>query len=357
VRIAIIKPDHFGDLILSSPAIRALAQNSDATLFVGPWNRTAASYLFPGLAVEDITFSHLSKSGRDSDNIPDLRSFDCVAVLRNDHIINPGWADLRARDYIAAPARNDIHQSLLDHAVVQPLIGDYDVDALFYGAGQDGFLAKLDRPIKRVGLSVGSGFHANLWPMTRWIELARLLTDAGLALSVIVGPSDLERGRFIVASAGLDPTTDMIIGSGNLANFVAQVAELDLVIATDGGGAHLCSTVTPVLAMFGPSPFRRYAPFGQATRLITRDLSCSPCCQYTTNLINGCLTMECMVHIAVEDVLCCLEQSVSRQIQPRRQPLTSGVQMWWGLSHVGRSEVGYYPGATLNTTSMASHNG
>jgi heptosyltransferase-2 len=345
VRVAIIKPDHLGDLVLSSPAIRAVSQRSDATLFVGPWNRVAAAQFFPGLAVETITFGHLSKSAKSGDSIPDLRGFDCVAVLRNDHIVNPGWADLRARDYVAAPARNDVHQTLLDHTVVHSIAGDYDIDALFYGAAFERYLAKLDRVPQRVGLSVGSGFHANLWPITRWIELARTLLDAGREISIIAGPGERERGGYIAAGAGLDPGASLIIGSTDMAGFLAQVAALDLVVATDGGAAHLCSTVTPIVAIFGPSPFRRYAPFGQATRLVTRDLGCSPCCQYTTNLINGCLTMECMTNITTDDIMVCLGQPASRRVQPRRQPVGNGVQMWWGLSHIGRPAIGYYPGS------------
>jgi heptosyltransferase-2 len=340
--IAIIKPDHLGDLVLSIPAIRAIAQGSqEAVLYVGPWNRKAAAYFFPGLQIETMVFSHLSKADDAHDDVPDLRDFDCAVILRNDHIINQQWADLRARDYFVIPPRNDVHQSVLDYTAARSVVDEYDMDALYYGANMARFLDKLDRPVKQVGLSIGSGFHANLWPTQRWVELGRLFIKDGLAVRIITGPSERDRANYVADRLGLARASNIISGSGDLAGFIEQVAEMDLVVASDGGAAHLCSLVAPIISVFGPSPFRRYAPFGRANRLITRGLSCSPCCQYATNLLNGCLTMECMVGVSADAVWRGSKSKTSLQSAPRSQMLEEGLQMWWGLSHIDRYLVGY----------------
>ena len=80
-------------------------------------------------------------------------------------------------------------------------------------------------------------------------------------------------------------------------------AAADWVVASDGGAGHLCSLAVPILSIFGGSPFRRYAPFGRRNRLMTQELPCSPCCQYMSRAINGCLSIECLVGITPRQVL------------------------------------------------------
>ena len=50
-RVAILKPDHLGDLILSAPAIRAiLGRFEEVRLYVAPGSAGLARYLFPQIA-------------------------------------------------------------------------------------------------------------------------------------------------------------------------------------------------------------------------------------------------------------------------------------------------------------------
>ena len=63
--IAILKPDHLGDLVLSVPAIRAVrARYRNITLFVASSSRPLAGFLFPD--IEDIRSAdlpHLARNG------------------------------------------------------------------------------------------------------------------------------------------------------------------------------------------------------------------------------------------------------------------------------------------------------
>jgi hypothetical protein len=46
--LAVLKPDHLGDLVLAAPAINFLATtDSDVALFVAPKNVAIAKLLFP----------------------------------------------------------------------------------------------------------------------------------------------------------------------------------------------------------------------------------------------------------------------------------------------------------------------
>ncbi len=128
------------------------------------------------------------------------------------------------------------------------------------------------------------------------------------------------------------------VGSADFAAFVATVADLDLVIATDGGTAHLCALGAPVLSVYGPSPFRRYAPFGLHNRLVTRDLSCSPCCQYAAHLVNSCLSNECMTAISPGTVAG-LALKAQRLGKAGVKRLAPDLKVFQGPSHLDREEL------------------
>ena len=131
MKVAIVKPDHFGDLILSSAAIRVvMSRYPNAVLFVSPQNVTLARFLFgESRDIQTIIFPHLSKH-RDGvvGDVVNLLSYDLVLFLRNDGVLNPNWADVRCRDFILPIDTHDDHQSLLDYGVVSRLVGHYDIN-------------------------------------------------------------------------------------------------------------------------------------------------------------------------------------------------------------------------------------
>jgi hypothetical protein len=118
MKIAVVKPDHFGDLLLSSAAIRAiLAHHPDAAIFVAPTNISLARFLFgEACDLREIEFPHLSKLGQRQSVGPDLFAFDLVLFLRNDSVVDPRWADPRCRDFIFPIDTHDDHQAMLDYA-------------------------------------------------------------------------------------------------------------------------------------------------------------------------------------------------------------------------------------------------
>lgn len=338
--IAIIKPDHLGDLILSAAAIRAISAKHDAvTLFVAPSNIGLAEVLFPDLDVQAVTFRHLSKGEHATGSIPDLRNFDWVAFLRNDQVINEKWAALRARRFVVPTAGNTVHQTIIDYSVASVLVGSYEIDALHFGKHQRDIEAKASRNPARIGLSIGSGFHTNRWATSTWIDLASLLQKEGLYVKIICGPKEIDRARFIVRMAGLDEAANMLVGNSDFQSFWDEVDTLDQVVATDGGTAHLCSMRVPILSIFGPSPFLRYAPFGRHNRVLTRNLSCAPCCQYTNHLVNGCLSMECLALIDAQKAFAALTDSRLRTSRPQMSHLAGDVQLVFGPSHISRGSL------------------
>jgi heptosyltransferase-2 len=151
-------------------------------------------------------------------------------------------------------------------------------------------------------LCISAGYPTNRWANTHWLKLARLIAKRGIALTLIGGPGEGRDLRLISANL-VDVRHKILEGGSDFGRFFDGLHDIDLVIASDGGTAHLCSMKKPVLSVFGSSPWRRFAPFGWNNVVITRNLVCSPCVQFSTQEINGCLTRECMAGITPEAVL------------------------------------------------------
>ena len=334
-----VKPDHLGDLVLASAAVRALAHaHPDLTLFVASRSTTLARWLFPELQVETLDLAHLAKADAADPPSVDLAQFDAVAFLRRDGVMTPQWADLRARRHVMFVEDHGVHQTLLDYGVVREFAPAYDIDARFFADAGTSVAEKARRSPQRVGLSIGSGFYTNAWPVVRWIELGRALSRRGIEVHVICGPAEAATARILLDGAGLDRAR-RIMGGADFAAFTAAVAKLDLVVGSDGGTAHLCSLVTPVLSIFGSSPMRRYAPFGRMNSVISQALSCSPCIQYAARLVNGCASVECMAAITSDDVLRAMDRrNEGAERRPATEPLRAGLTMMNGVSHWDQEE-------------------
>ena len=344
MKLAIIKPDHIGDLVLSSAAIRALTNAAgSATLFVASGCLSLAQYLFGGLAdIRAMDFPHLSKVGNARLDHVDLREFGMTVFLRHDNIINPAWAELRCLDYRFPYDNNNLHQTALDYGVVAPLVGSYDVDELHFGPKLEILKQKATHGSQAIGLCIGSGYHANAWPVFHWLALGQRLLERNQSVSIVCGPSEAGLGAALGRQLGLPPDR-LIVGGAEIAAFLNRVGELDWVVASDGGAGHLCSLAAPVLSVFGPSPFRRYAPFGRWNGLLTRDLSCSPCCQWASRAVNGCLSVECLGGIGAEDVDWVLNVRYAAASEPGNIRIRDDLSVYEGVSHLDlsyRNDIG-----------------
>ena len=338
MKIAIVKPDHLGDLILSAPAIRAVrARYSDVTLFVASRNVGLARLLFGAIELQPLDLPHLAKNSGDGRSVMAFSDYDLVLFLRRDQVLNPQQAQMLCRDYLFFTESNLYHQTLLDYTVASRVVGDYRIDAGFYGNDGGLIRQKATRPADRIGLCIAAGFFANAWPAVHWVTLGRNLAAEGHRLCVICGPSETKLAQLVARRIGLDDQA-VIRGGDDYARFLARVAELDWIVASDGGTAHLCSLVTPVLSIFGGSPFRRYAPFGRWNRLLTLELPCSPCCQYMSRAINDCLSTECVIAITPDQVAGALH-SVYQEIAPTSVDLGAHCRLYFGVSHLDRGEL------------------
>jgi ADP-heptose:LPS heptosyltransferase len=300
-RVAILKPDHLGDLVLASPAIRATcARYDNVTLFVSSGSCGLAHFLFgDGVEIRCRDLRHLARGTAEvvelEHLVQELNAFDFVVCLRDDPVMRTIMDQITAFRCTVSGS-DEMHETSSHKQAVAAIAGDYARTELF---------SKLPiywpSEIASVGLCVAAGFPTNRWPNLRWIELAGRLADAGIAIALVGGPGERDDLRLLSRLLAALPHR-VLEGGDDFGEFLDALEDVDLVVASDGGTAHICSLRKPVCSIFGSSPWRRYAPFGCDNVVLTREEPCSPCTQFSTEQVNGCLTRECMAAVSAAQV-------------------------------------------------------
>jgi ADP-heptose:LPS heptosyltransferase len=273
-----------GDVLVTGPAIRALAASSEhVTVLAGPLGRTAAE-LLPG--VDEVLCWEAPWVAADAKPVDPAS----VEALR----------DLVARGrYDRAVIFTSFHQSPLPTALVLrmagvPWIGAISVDypgslldvrhqvdddipeperalslARACGAelpdGDDGRLAvrpvqppeHLPRPY--VVLHPGTSAPARAWPADGWRSTCTRLAELGFSVVVTGGPAERELTAYVADGEGED-----LGGLLDLEELAGVLAGADAVVVGNTGPAHLAAAVgTRVVSLFAPTvPAIRWAPYG-----------------------------------------------------------------------------------------------
>ncbi len=291
----VVRLDRMGDVILTGPAVRAVAAGSRTVTFLaGPHGRAAAAML-PG--VDDtlewrcpwIEFP-----------APEVRSGDVANLV----------AELRSRHIDRALVFTSFHQSALPTALLLRLAGvrwvgavseDYPGSLLDLRHADPGDVHEAERAL---GLAVAAGYAlpeaddgrlavslpadlradaggvprfdvvlhpgtsapARAWPTEHWAELCRLLVRAGLSVAVSGGAAERELVRSVCGASG----AENLAGRTSLPTLAAVLARADVAVAANTGTAHLAAaTHTPVVSLFAPTvPAVRWAPYRTPTVLL-----------------------------------------------------------------------------------------
>ncbi|MFP4249722.1 MAG: glycosyltransferase family 9 protein [Armatimonadota bacterium] len=114
------------------------------------------------------------------------------------------------------------------------------------------------------------------WPVAHFAELARILshrTDAKILL--VGGPMEREVNAHLAATLG-----DAVIDTGcdhEMMQFAALLSLCDVSVSADSFVLHVAVAVnTHVVGLFGPTPPQEVAIFGRGRKLVT-EMRCAPC--------------------------------------------------------------------------------
>ncbi len=291
-----VRLDNAGDVLLTGPAVRAIAAACGrVTMLAGPAGADAAR-LLPG--------------------VDEVMIWQAPWVAFDPPPVDPATlagltSQIAARGCTEAVIFTSSHQSPLPTALVLRLAGIRRVAALsvdYPGSlldvryrrdadipeperalglvraagyelppGDDGTLA-VRRPLPGTGVLTGPGPYlvlhpgasapARRWPASRWAEAAALLAARGQR--VILTGSPAERVLTAAASQGIHGQIRDLGGRTSLAELAAVLAGADAVLVANTGAAHLAAAVgTPVVSLFAPVvPAARWAPYGVPVTLL-----------------------------------------------------------------------------------------
>ena len=171
---------------------------------------------------------------------------------------------------------------------------------------------------KLVAMLCGATYGpAKQWFPERFAELARRLTEEGLAEILIVGgPAEVELAGRVEKEAAV-PLVNAA-GKTTVLQLAALIRRCDLFVGNDTGPMHVADAVgAPIVAIFGPTDVVTTRPCGKNHSIVTVNAECAPC------LLRTCPTdHRCMVGITVDDV----EQAVKELLATGKHLDEAGVK-------------------------------
>ena len=320
LRILVIRPDHLGDLLFATPALRTVRQrfpNAHITALVGPWG---ASILTNNPNVDQcvmLPFPGFTKTPKASPWQPyallhrwahDLKGhYDMAFVLRFDHWWGAllayqaripqriGYAIPELVPFLthAAPytaGRHEVEQNL--HLVRFGTGNGNASPASMPTITPTGHPLEFHIPDKAhvwaldavagdnlIAIHPGAGADIKLWHTQGWATVADKLAQA-TGYHIVLTGSEAERTLCASIDAHMTAAASVLAGETTLDQLAAVLARCQLVLGVDSGPLHLAVAVgTPTVHLYGPVDQRTFGPWGRTEqhRVLTSDWPCIPC--------------------------------------------------------------------------------
>jgi len=316
-RIAIFQALNLGDLLCTTPALRAIRGHFPAAeiTFIGrPWAEEFVARLstvdrflpfpgFPGIAE--------SPSGAVETNPPWPR-FDLVMQMHGSGEVSNGFvATLEATRSVGfGPLGDRRLTTALNWVESEPEPLRWLRLAEAVGAAPAGLhlefpvtpaeraraAALIGAPDERpvIGLHVGASDPNRRWPADSFARLGDRLAEGCRARIVLTG-SEQERSlttsvRRVMTAAAIDLT-----GMTELGELAAVISALDLLVTNDTGVSHVAAaTRTPSIVLFGPTHPDRWAPLDRRRHRVIDATS------YPGAPVDGAAALQAL---SVDDVL------------------------------------------------------
>ncbi|MBS1911940.1 MAG: glycosyltransferase family 9 protein [Bacteroidetes bacterium] len=327
-RILIYKLDHMGDVLLATPALRAIRRRfpeAEIRIVVGEWSQTV---LQNNPNVDEIVIYNSREFARypyAAHKFSDLRQKlgswkpDLVIGLRDDwrtvtdrllsgaRRINRGRVHFR--EWLERKRTNQPHSHEVKRlwAILRPLgIEPEPVEKLEYWvtdeerkqAAEFMLAHGIEGPFAIV--HAGTSVPLKEWPLDKLAEASRHIASAyGMQVVLIGAPEEVDRSADLVSLIrDLSPVD--ISGKLNLRGTAALMERASLYLSSDGGAMHVASALgVPTVGLFGPGSYHIFRPVGRHATAISHLFPCSPCTMITCIRPND----TCMQAISAEEVI------------------------------------------------------
>ena len=150
----------------------------------------------------------------------------------------------------------------------------------------------------KVGLFPGAGWKLREWMPERFAAIGdRLIRHFKAQVIIFGGPKEIDLVHTV--SNLMNEPAIPFAGKLHIRQLAACIERCDLFLTNDTGPMHIASAVgTPTVALFGPGNHIRFQPLGDSHTVIRHDVPCSPCKQFT----DKCKNNICMKQISVDEV-------------------------------------------------------
>jgi predicted lipopolysaccharide heptosyltransferase III len=172
----------------------------------------------------------------------------------------------------------------------------------------------LDRPI--IAFHPFSRWRYKEWPIRNHIKLINHIGSRYGISIVITGPiSEKDRAAEIVR--GSKTVIYSLAGATSVGELAGVLGKCSLLIGIDSAPMHIAAAVgTPTVSIFGPSSPTNWAPRGEQHCVLHKDLPCRPCRQ------KGCHNMEvsrCLEELTAAEVIPIVDNKVSALVSEMKQ--------------------------------------
>ena len=342
----LLRPDHIGDVLLTSPAVALLRESlprAHLSYIVGPWSAEVAWGGPPVDSLRTLTFPGFTRRSNANLLAPyallmreaaGLRRerYDLAVVFRPDH----WWGALLtqiARIPVRVGGGTPETTPLLTHVrgavpgehATQTALGlarlaldTFGVPAVDVSTLPSFRVSQADRTTARefwarhgfgdqrvVGIAPSAGATLKSWPIGRWADLADELVATSATVLFIGGPDD---GALVAAiQACMSQAPAATAWGQSLGVSAALLERCWLLVGLDGGQAHLAGAVgTPTVRLYGPAPSQAFGPWPaqeQQRVLVAGRLGCVPCGYLEAPPCGATALPACMLALGVEDVM------------------------------------------------------
>jgi heptosyltransferase II len=337
-RIIIVRMDRIGDVVLSTPAIKAVRDaypRSHIAILIRPYAREVVD----GNPYIDEVITY-DKSGGEKGLLGNIRfiaglrnkKFDLAVILHpknSSHVLaylagipkRLGY-DKKSGAFLTKKVPHTKQYGLkheIDYALdLLRYIGIESQDRSLYMPVNKSSEDRIKSLFEKSGISSGdtvivihpaAGLRSRRWALERFAKAADILAEkSGARIVIISGPgSDKVIGDKVAEL--MKQKALNLAGKTSISDLASILKRSKLLISNDSGPVHIsCAVGTPVISIFGRknrglSP-ERWGPTGKRDVALHKDAGCDIC------LDDNCkLSFKCLDMISVEDVL-----SAARQI-------------------------------------------
>lgn len=356
MKLAVFLPNWVGDVVMATPALRALRKHYTGATILG----VMRPYVGDVLAGTDLLDETLPDHGRGLTRgiyslAKQLRSesIDQAILFTNSfRTALAAWlGNCRRRiGYVRDGRGWLLTDKLLSHRspdgkyVPTPAIDVYNQLAQAAGTDDPGhrmilatsaldearadqvwhkFDLTIHRPILLLNPGAAYGV-AKHWPAHHFARLARLLVDKlDAQVLVLCGPQERDLAQIIVQQADRNDVHSLATEPVSIGLTKACIRRGDLLITTDSGPRHFAAAFDrPVVTLFGPTHIAWTETYFEKAIHLQHVLPCGPCQQRICPL-RGEQHHQCMQELTPEEVFSAAMQLLSKKstlplIQPQR---------------------------------------